>query len=43
MRLDYLEQQIELLREGTPEEDREHVRELTQCWLYNILMSRDKT
>jgi len=43
MRVDYLEEQIELLWEGTPEEERGSVRTLTNCWLHNILRSRCQT
>jgi len=43
MRLDYLEEQIGKMREAAPEENREDVRVMTECWLHNILKSRDKT
>ena len=43
MRLDYLEEQIESMREAVAEENREDVRVMSECWLQNILKSRDKT
>ena len=43
MRVDYFQQQIEVLIDNTAEEDRASVRTLTNCWTHNILYSRCKT